>query len=532
MTAEDLRKAILQQAIQGKLVPQNPNDEPASVLLERIREEKARLVKEKKIKKDKNESIIYKGEDNSHYEKFADGTVKCIDDEIPFDIPITWEWVRLNELALYRKGPFGSSLTKFMFVPKSDNTIKVYEQKNAIQKDYTLGEYYITEEKFKTMTSFIVKPFDIIVSCAGTIGETYVLPSNAPIGIINQALMRITLFDMNICNFYLLYFDYILKKQAQLLSAGSAIKNIPPFEILKNMLMPIPPLSEQEKIVNKIEVLNGLIDKYRNAQEQADEMDKSLNGLLKKSVLQYAIQGKLVPQIESEEPASILLEKIQQEKLKLLKEGKLKKKDLDNSAIFKGDDNKYYEKLGKSINDITDDLPFEIPNSWQWCRLSNIANLYTGNSINETEKKALYTDVVGTEYIATKDVWFDNSIDYKNGIAIPDKYIDDFRIAPANSVLMCIEGGSAGRKIGILSQDVCFGNKLCCFSPYADISEFIFYYLQSPLFFEIFSSNKNGIIGGVSVNTLKQLFIPLPPHEEIKRIVEKIKQILKGIEGI
>ena len=531
MTAEDLRKAILQQAIQGKLVPQDPYDEPASVLLERIREEKARLVKEKKIKKDKNESIIYRGEDNSHYEKFADGTIKCIDEEIPFDIPIKWEWARLNELALYRKGPFGSSLTKFMFVPKSDNTIKVYEQKNAIQKDYTLGEYYITEEKFKTMTSFIVKPFDIIVSCAGTIGETYVLPSNAPIGIINQALMRITLFDMNICNFYLLYFDYILKKQAQLLSAGSAIKNIPPFEILKNMLMPIPPLSEQEKIVNKIEVLNGLIDKYRNAQEQADEMDKSLNGLLKKSVLQYAIQGKLVPQDSNEEPASALLEKIHQEKLQLVKEGKLKKKDLDNSVIFKGDDNKYYEKLGKSINDITDDLPFEIPNSWQWCRLSNIANLYTGNSINETEKKTRYTDVVGTEYIATKDVWFDNSIDYKNGIAIPDKYIEDFRIAPVNSVLMCIEGGSAGRKIGILSQDVCFGNKLCCFFPYSDISEYIFYYLQSPLFFEIFSSNKNGIIGGVSVNNLKQLFIPLPPHEEIKRIVEKIKQILKGIEG-
>ena len=532
MTAEDLRKAILQQAIQGKLVPQDPNDEPASVLLERIREEKARLVKEKKIKKDKNESIIYRGEDNSHYEKIlATGEIKCIDDEIPFEIPNTWEWVRLNELALYRKGPFGSSLTKFMFVPKSDNTIKVYEQKNAIQKDHTLGEYYITEEKFKTMTSFIVKPFDIIVSCAGTIGETYVLPSNAPIGIINQALMRITLFDMNICNFYLLYFDYILKKQAQLLSAGSAIKNIPPFEILKNMLMPIPPLSEQEKIVNKIEVLNGLIDKYRNAQEQADEMDKSLNGLLKKSVLQYAIQGKLVPQDSNEEPASALLEKIHQEKLQLVKDGKLKKKDLDNSVIFKGDDNKYYEKLGKSINDITDDLPFEIPNSWQWCRLSNIANLYTGNSINETEKKARYTDVVGTEYIATKDVWFDNSIDYKNGIAIPNKYIEDFRIAPENSVLMCIEGGSAGRKIGILSQDVCFGNKLCCFSPYADISEYIFYYLQSPLFFDIFSSNKNGIIGGVGVNNLKQLFIPLPPHEEIKRIVEKIKQILKGIEG-
>ena len=274
-----------------------------------------------------------------------------------------------------------------------------------------------------------------------------------------------------------------------------------------------------------------LKEKLKGLLSLSSKLDSDFAIQLNKSILQYAIQGKLVPQIESEEPASILLEKIQQEKLKLVKEGKLKNKDLDNSVIIKGDDNKYYEKLGKSINDITDDLPFEIPNSWQWCRLSNIANLYTGNSINETEKKARYTDVVGTEYIATKDVWFDNSIDYKNGIAIPDKYIDDFRIAPANSVLMCIEGGSAGRKIGILSQDVCFGNKLCCFLPYADISEYIFYYLQSPLFFDIFSSSKNGIIGGVSVNNLKQLFIPLPPYEEIKRIVEKIKQILKGIES-
>ena len=183
------------------------------------------------------------------------------------------------------------------------------------------------------------------------------------------------------------------------------------------------------------------------------------------------------------------------------------------------------------VVNITDELPFEIPTSWQWCRLSNIANLYTGNSINESEKKSRYTDVTGTEYIATKDVGFDNSIDYKNGISIPEEYIENFRIAPANSVLMCIEGGSAGRKIGILSQSVCFGNKLCCFSPYVDISEYIFYYLQSPLFFEIFSSNKNGIIGGVSVNNLKQLFIPLPPYPEIGRIVTQLKNILKGIEG-
>ena len=132
MTGKQLKNSILQWAIQGKLVPQDPNEEPASVLLEKIRAEKARLIKEGKIKKDKNESVIFHGEDNSYYEKFADGTIKCIDDEIPFDIPIGWEWCRLNDLAFYRKGPFGSSLTKSMFVPYSNNSIKVYEQKNAV----------------------------------------------------------------------------------------------------------------------------------------------------------------------------------------------------------------------------------------------------------------------------------------------------------------------------------------------------------------------------------------------------------------
>jgi len=196
MTADQLRKSILQQAIQGKLVPQDPNDEPASVLLERIREEKARLVEEKKMKKEKNPSVIFRGEDNSYYEKFTlSGEVKCIDEEIPFEIPNGWEWCRLGDLGEYKKGPFGSSLTKSMFVPFSQSAIKIYEQKNAIKKDYSLGEYYISKEKFKDMSAFQVLPSDIIVSCAGTIGETYILPKEAPIGIINQALMKVALFE-------------------------------------------------------------------------------------------------------------------------------------------------------------------------------------------------------------------------------------------------------------------------------------------------------------------------------------------------
>ena len=256
MNGKQLKNSILQWAIQGKLVPQDPNDEPASVLLEKIRQEKERLIKEKKIKRDKNASIIYHGEDNSYYEKMlATGEVKCIDEEIPFEVPKGWEWCRLNDLALYRKGPFGSSLTKSMFVAKSTQSIKVYEQKNAIQKDCTLGDYYISKEKFETMQSFVVKPNDIIVSCAGTIGETYLLPSDAPVGIINQALMRVTLFDLNMVEYWQIYFAYMLLNEAQMKGSGSAIKNIPPFEYLKAVLVPIPPLSEQNRLVERYNIL-------------------------------------------------------------------------------------------------------------------------------------------------------------------------------------------------------------------------------------------------------------------------------------
>ena len=193
---------------------------------------------------------------NSYYEKnVATGAVRCIDGEIPFDIPKGWEWSRLNELASYRKGPFGSSLTKSMFIPKSDTAIKVYEQKNAIQKDFRLGEYYISKDKFESMQSFIVGPKDIIVSCAGTIGETYLLPEEAPVGVINQALMRVGLYDLSLNDFWQILFEHILISESQMSGAGSAIKNIPPFEILKSFLVPIPPLREQCRIVDRYKLL-------------------------------------------------------------------------------------------------------------------------------------------------------------------------------------------------------------------------------------------------------------------------------------
>ena len=240
---EKLKKSILQYAIEGKLVKQDPNDEPASVLLERIKQEKERLIKEGKIKRDKNESYIYQGDDKNYYE----------------NLPMGWSVCMLNNLATYKKGPFGSSLTKDMFVPDSTpNKVKVYEQKNAIQHDATIGDYFISYEKYLDMKSFTVVPGDIIVSCAGTIGEIYKLPLNAPKGIINQALMKVTLFCEEITNYFEIIFYDTLHKLSEK-SKGTAIKNIAPFEVLKPTIILLPPLNEQYRILYKIKLINEII---------------------------------------------------------------------------------------------------------------------------------------------------------------------------------------------------------------------------------------------------------------------------------
>ena len=205
--------------------------------------------------------------------------MKCIQDEIPFEIPDSWSWVRLNELGIYSKGPFGSNLTKDMFVNKTTkNRIKVYEQKNAIEKNHLLGHYYISEEKFKEMQGYVVVSGDIIVSCAGTIGEIYELPNEAEIGIINQALMRIKLYNSIIKQYFLLYFDCVLKSESKEKGKGTGMKNIPPFSVLKNMLMPIPSkkyiitiidrINQYEHILNRVESENISIHKIKNKIKQ------------------------------------------------------------------------------------------------------------------------------------------------------------------------------------------------------------------------------------------------------------------------
>lgn len=242
---ENMKKSILQYAIQGKLVEQRAEEGTGEELYRQIQSEKQRLIKEGKIKKEKPLPEI-------------------AEDEKPYNIPDNWTWVRFGELGSYKKGPFGSAITKNMFVPKGNGAIKVYEQKNAIQKDAILGDYYIRKDYFESkMKGFEVFPGDIIVSCAGTIGETYVMPDEFEQGIINQALMRMKIFEPIHIPYFLIFFDFVLKNNARSSSKGSAIKNIPPFEILKKYLVPIPPLAEQKRIVAKLEEILPLCERLK-----------------------------------------------------------------------------------------------------------------------------------------------------------------------------------------------------------------------------------------------------------------------------
>ena len=374
MTGKQLKNSILQWAIQGKLVPQDPNDEPASVLLERIRAEKAQLIKEGKIKKDKNESIIYRGDDNSYYEKIvATGEVKCIDEEIPFDIPDTWEWCRVSSLFQINPKVIADDNANAAFVPMEaisagyGSEFRYYEKKwSEIKTGYTsFADNDIAFAKitpcFQNRKSAIFKE----------------LPNGIGAGTTELKILRTFGETMN--RWFVLYFlesSYFIDEAT---FKGTANQQRIIVGYLENKLFPVPPLAEQERIVERIGAIMPIIDKYSNSQERLNKINAKLKESLKKSILQDAIQGKLVPQLPEEGAAQELLEQIRNEKQILIKEGKLKKSDLTGSFIYKGDDNKYYEQVGDETIEIPSDVVF--PKEWAILRLSDVCRLIDGEKM-------------------------------------------------------------------------------------------------------------------------------------------------------
>ena len=523
MNGKQLKNSILQWAIQGKLVPQDPNDEPASVLLERIRAEKARLVKEKKIKKDKNESIIYRGEDNSYYEKFlATGEVKCIDEEIPFEIPQGWEWSRMGSI-----GDWGAGAT-----PAKGNTsyyggnilwLRTGELNNSIVND---TEIKITDKALKECSLRLNKAGDVLIAMYGaTIGKVAIAGCELT---TNQACCACT--PIGIFNYYLFYFlmgnqvDFIKKGE------GGAQPNISREKLVAH-LMPIPPIQEQHRIVERIKDVLPLTDKYAHSQIALDELNRSINGKLKKSILQEAIQGRLVPQVAEEGTAQELLEQIKLEKQKLVKEGNLKKSALSDSVIYKGDDNKYFEKNENTKMDITGEIPFEIPDSWSWVRLNDIC------SYIQRGKSPKYSLIKKYPVVAQKcNQWSGFSID-KAQFIDPDTLSSygEERILQNGDLMWNSTGlGTLGR-IAIYWQTL---------NPYelavADshvtvirvmkkfvLPQYLYYYFTSNTVQSVIEEKSDGSTKQkeLATATVKNYLVPIPPLMEQSRIISKIKQL-------
>ena len=497
MTPEQLKASILQRAMEGKLVSQNPNDEPASELLKRIKAEKEKLISEGKIKRDKKETEIFRGDDGKHYEKFADGSTQEID--VPYDIPDTWEWVRLGRAISLLSG---RDLNKSnYFDGKVGDTPYITGASN-------FSNGLVNTNRYTNHPTVLSYKGDLLITVKGTIGElafNYFQKAH-----IARQIMAIQSTHLN-----LVFLKYQLQQLLPniKLQAQSMIPGISRGTLLA-LLIPLPPLSEQQRIVEAIESALEKVDEYAESYNRLEQLDKEFPDKLKKSILQYAMQGKLVDQDPNDESVEVLLEKIRAEKQKLFDEGKIKKKDLEISIVSQGDDNSYYEQL---------------PRNWMFSTLDSVSNLYTGNSINATEKKKYFSGVDGINYIATKDVNFDNTINYDNGIRIPDNYLSKFKISYFNSVLLCLEGGSAGRKIGLLEQDVCFGNKLCSLSFYYGENKWLYYFLQSPQFLGDFQESKSGIIGGVSIKNLGNIPIPILPINEQNRITQKVEKLFEKV---
>ncbi|WP_180380078.1 restriction endonuclease subunit S [Campylobacter devanensis] len=512
----NLRKAILQAAITGQLISNVKGEtKTGKELLDKIIEERnAKLLVQweeakKKNPKAKKPTPIVASE--------------IAEDEIPFEIPKSWCWCRLGELGLYRKGPFGSSLTKSMFVPRSEFSVKVYEQKNAIQKDFTLGDYYIPKEKFNSMQSFIVEPEDIIISCAGTIGEVYKLPQNAPIGIINQALMRVKLYNDELSAFWMLYFDYVLKKEASKQSSGTAIKNIPPFEILKAYPFPLPPLAVQNAIVAKLEEVLPLVDAYENAVLQKEELKTALPDKVKKAILQEAIQGKLTKSWRKtttiEESGKQLLDRIIEERnAKLLVQWEEAKKK-----------NPKAKKPAPIVaSEITEDeIPFEIPESWCWCRLGDVGITNTGATPSKNNPEYFGNFI---DFLSPGDI--QNSIITYGKQGLSEAGYKVARPTPSGTIIQVCIGGSIG-KCAVVDREVTFNQQINSITTICSNTQYIYYVLSSEYFQKIIIEYSTGTATPIiNKSSWEKLYIPLPPLAEQEKIVEIIEQILPLCEKL
>lgn len=511
MNGKQLKNSILQWAIQGKLVPQDPNDEPASVLLDKIRQEKERLIKEKKIKRDKNASIIYRGEDNSYYEKIlATGEVKCIDEEIPFDVPQGWEWERFGNVMINKD---------------SERVPLSVAQRQHLKKTY---DYYGASGVIDKVDKYL---FDKDLLLIGEDGANLINRST-PIAFIAKGKYWVNnhAHVLDVCSGMALSYVALFINAISLVDyvTGTAQPKMNQ-EKMNSILLAIPPVKEQHRILKKMSMIDAFIDKYASLQAKLNSLDNSVYELLRKSILQEAIQGKLVPQIAEEGTAQELLEQIRVEKQKLVKEGKLKKSALNDSVIFRGDDNKYYEQIGENCNDITDEIPFDLPYNWCWCRFSNIVSMTIGKTPARGEQ---------TYWINGKYNWVSISDMVDGGsISTTKEKVSDLAVKEVFSAPISEKGSllmsfklSIG-KTSILDIDAYHNEAIITISPIIDKEYAMRNYLFKVLPLIANLGESKDAIKGKTLNSksLSNLLIPLPPLQEQQRIIEQMNRLSKQL---
>ena len=524
MTAQQLKNSILQMAVQGKLVSQDPTDEPASVLLERIRAEKERLIKEGKIKKEKNPSVIFRGSDNLPYEKIGK-EVRCIADEVPFEIPESWEWVRLGNLVDYTMGKTP---------PRKDSDYWNHSVYPWVSIADMIADGHIKETKEKVNaraaeTVFhgkITPPGTLLMSFKLTVGRVSITDIAT---FHNEAIISIYPIADNekaITN----YLFSVLPLLSTMGNTKSAIKgNTLNSDSLNALLIPLPPLPEQKRIVAKIEELLPHIEDYGKAESKVSKLNAEFPEQLKKSILQWAIQGKLVPQNPDDEPASVLLERIRAEKAKLIKEGKIKK-DKNESIIFRRD-NSHYTLQGKNEVCIDDEIPFEIPISWVWVRLKTVLEKASTGPFGSMLHKSDYVE---------QGIPLINPADIDAGRISADK-IKMVSVATASrlSSYKLHEGdiiigrrGEMGRSAVITKETTDWLCGTGCFfvksHPELLSSEYLVFLLSSPYVKEKLQENSVGTtMANLNHGILGDLLIPLPPLNEQQRILMQFNKIAK-----
>ena len=520
MKAEQLRKSILQLAIQGKLVPQDPNDEPASVLLERIHAEKQRLIKEGKIKKDKNDSVIFKGDDNRYYEKVG-SEVKDITDDLPFEIPDSWMWTRFSQIVSFELGKTPDRHTDKFW----SNGIYPWFAISDLQERSIVSS---TKEKISAVAlkekfaGKLVPQGTLLMSFKLTVGRTSILGVEA---VHNEAIISVfpIIADKDATRNFLFNTLSLIVEYVETTDAikGATLNS----SKLSSMFVPLPPLAEQIRIVNEIKKIEPLIAEYDKLEQQATKLDDEIYDKLKKSILQYAIQGKLVPQDPNDEPASVLLERIRAEK-----KAKLGKKYVD-SYIYKGDDNCYYEKVGINEPNRLEDLPFDIPDSWCWARLENTVIINPRNDLSDNievsfvEMKAI-SDGYNNQFTATTRHW--KAV--KSGFThFQDNDVGFAKITPCFQNRKSVVFSSLQNAYGAGTTE------LHILRPILGtvLSKYLLCFVKSPYLIEHGKRKFSGTAGQQRFGTdeVKKTLFPLPPLAEQERIVKQVKMILAKLKG-